>query len=82
MKRLLQALTKDSPGTHVLGPVAAAMLALSVLLIAPVRASAQSNDATAAVQRMLDAQNRKDLSGVLAQMSDDFVQDGGRATPG
>jgi hypothetical protein len=83
MKLLLQALPKDS-GHHsrVYRPLATAMLALSVLLLAPAVAYAQSNDAQAAVQRMFDAQNRKDLSGVLAQMTDDFVQDGGACNAG
>ena len=87
MKPLPQALPKDSghqsrAGAHVYRPLAAAMLALSVLLLAPAGASAQNNDAQAAVQRMFDAQNRKDLSGVLAQMTDDFVQDGGACNAG
>jgi len=52
------------------------MLALSVLLIAPAAASAQ-DDPAAILQRMFDAQNRKDLNGVLAVLTDDLVQVGG-----
>jgi hypothetical protein len=34
-------------------------------------------DPAAVLQRMFDAQNRKDLNGVLAVMTDEFQQDGG-----
>ena len=82
MKRLWQALPEDSghhsrAGTHVYRPLAMAMLTLSVLLITPAGASAQNSDPAAILQRMFDAQNRKDLNGVLAVLTDDLVQVGG-----
>lgn len=56
--------------------VPAALLVMS-MVVAPATASAADDDPVAALQRMFDAQNRKDLNGVLAVMSDDVVQIGG-----
>jgi hypothetical protein len=59
---------------------AAALLAASLLCAAPATpgaAAATAADPATVLQRMFDAQNHKDLSGVLAVMTDDFQQDGG-----
>jgi ketosteroid isomerase-like protein len=81
MKPLPQALPMctghhSRAGAHVSRLLATAILALSVLLLTPAMGSAQ-DDPAAILQRMFDAQNRKDLNGVLAVLTDDLVQLGG-----
>jgi hypothetical protein len=59
---------------------AAALLVASLLGAAPAApgaAAATAADPATVLQRMFDAQNRKDLGGVLAVLTDDFQQDGG-----
>lgn len=58
----------------------AVLLSVSLLVVFPgATASAASTaaDPVAVLQRMFDAQNSKDLNGVLTVLSDDFQQDGG-----
>ena len=60
--------------------LAAALLSASLLLAltgATGGAASAATDPATVLQRMFDAQNGKDLSGVLAVMTDDFQQDGG-----
>src|SRR3954447_20045476 len=54
----------------------AVLLGLSLVAV-PATASAAADDPAAVLQRMFDAQNRKDLNGMLGVMTDDVVQIGG-----
>jgi len=60
--------------------LAGALLSASLLVAltgATGGAGSAATDPATVLQRMFDAQNGKDLSGVLAVMTDDFQQDGG-----